>query len=517
MQFLGFCVGGEEYGVDILRVQEIRSWEPVTRIPNTVSYEIGGINLRGAIVPIIDLREKFGLSQFNYTPTTVVIVLQVGHRKMGIVVDSVSNVIEVDKQDIQAAPAVGSKVKVEYISGLISVNQRMVVLLNTDTLLALEALYEKIRQKQVRFNASGWKDKFNFYKKMSLLQKMGLAGLTLILPALLLMYFLYTERQHDIGFAEKEILGVTYLQPVKSLQVALIKHAGQRLGVLESSQVDDRIQELATMEIDIDRMIADIDQVDKKYGHILKTAGLWGKIKQQWAALQKQQTELSRQQIHGQHEKLLQEILDLMVWVGNQSNLILDPDLDSYYLMDLEVLQFPKLVQAIGQARDYRLEMMNSVGQAQPRMIQLMIAKQNVEQLSNSVLQDYKTAMLENPRLKSVFERDGQLLQQNIEQFVQQISITGENLDTKLSTASLHQLADNNLDLTSELYDKTAEQLKALLKNRITTLQAGLHAMLGFVSLTIIIAIFIFWRLTRYFHRQMDTVTIVDPVIRTIV
>jgi purine-binding chemotaxis protein CheW len=96
------------------------------------------INLRGSIIPIIDLREKFGSSRVEYTPTTVVIVLQVGPRIIGVVVDSVSNVINVDKRSIQKKPEVGVQMNLEYISGLISVNNRMVVLLNIDTLLKLD-------------------------------------------------------------------------------------------------------------------------------------------------------------------------------------------------------------------------------------------------------------------------------------------------------------------------------------------------------------------------------------------
>jgi purine-binding chemotaxis protein CheW len=138
IQFLGFCVGDEEYGIDIHRVQEIRGWEPVTRIPNAPAYEKGVINLRGSIIPIIDLREKFGSSRVEYTPTTVVIVLQVGPRIIGVVVDSVSNVINVDKRSIQKKPEVGVQMNLEYISGLILANNRMVVLLNIDTLLKLD-------------------------------------------------------------------------------------------------------------------------------------------------------------------------------------------------------------------------------------------------------------------------------------------------------------------------------------------------------------------------------------------
>ncbi len=144
VQFLSFTLGKEEYGVDILRVQEIRSWEPVSRIPNVPSYEKGVVNLRGAIVPIIDLRDRFQLGHSQYTPLTVVVVLQahIGEkiRVMGVVVDTVSDVIDVDKKSIQSSPNFGAKVSTEFIRGLVSINQRMVMLLDVDQLLKLDGV-----------------------------------------------------------------------------------------------------------------------------------------------------------------------------------------------------------------------------------------------------------------------------------------------------------------------------------------------------------------------------------------
>lgn len=141
---MSFTLGKEEYGVDILRVQEIRSWEPVSRIPNVPAYEKGVVNLRGAIVPIIDLRERFDLGHSQYTPLTVVVVLQakVGEktRVMGVVVDAVSDVIDVEKKSIQSSPNFGAKVSTEFINGLVSVNQRMVMLLDVDKLLKLDGV-----------------------------------------------------------------------------------------------------------------------------------------------------------------------------------------------------------------------------------------------------------------------------------------------------------------------------------------------------------------------------------------
>ncbi len=138
-QFLTFILGDEEYGVDILRVREIRGWEPVSRIPNVPAYEKGVINLRGAIVPIVDLRERFGLSSADYTPLTVVIVLQLHQedRKpiVGFVVDQVSDVVNVNGSMTHPSPEFGVGLNTRFLRGLATVGSRMVMLLDPDKVM----------------------------------------------------------------------------------------------------------------------------------------------------------------------------------------------------------------------------------------------------------------------------------------------------------------------------------------------------------------------------------------------
>lgn len=143
-QFLTFIMAGEEYGVDILTVQEIRGWESVTPIPNSPPHVKGVINLRGTIVPIIDLRLRFGLDNVDYGPMTVVIVMKVesarGKRIMGIVVDAVSDVYSLSIQDVRGAPDLGDHVNTSYIKGLVSVDGKMVILLDINELLGSDNL-----------------------------------------------------------------------------------------------------------------------------------------------------------------------------------------------------------------------------------------------------------------------------------------------------------------------------------------------------------------------------------------
>jgi len=138
-QYLTFILAGEEYGVDILRVQEIKGWDSVTPIPNAPAYIKGVINIRGTIVPVIDLRLRFNLEALEYGLMTVMIVLKVfngdKHRIMGVVVDAVSDVYDITSDQIRPTPDFGAGVNVEYLKGLATVNSKMVILLDIDNLL----------------------------------------------------------------------------------------------------------------------------------------------------------------------------------------------------------------------------------------------------------------------------------------------------------------------------------------------------------------------------------------------
>ena len=133
-QFLTFNLGEELYGVDILRVQEIKGYTAVTKIPNTPAYIKGVLNLSGTIVPIIELRTKFGMPTIDYTTFTVIIVVVVRDKVMGLVVDSVSDVLNIDKKDIQSPPQFGAKVDVTFINGIGKSGDKLIALLDMDRL-----------------------------------------------------------------------------------------------------------------------------------------------------------------------------------------------------------------------------------------------------------------------------------------------------------------------------------------------------------------------------------------------
>lgn len=141
-QYLTFMLNGEEYGVEILRVQGIQGWDTVTPIPSSPNYVLGVMNLRGAIVPIIDLRKRFDMESIEFGPTTVIIVVRVENgdkeRTIGMVVDAVSEVYRVDEQAVQAMPDFGGAVRADFIKGLSTVDDKMLILLDIDKLLSIK-------------------------------------------------------------------------------------------------------------------------------------------------------------------------------------------------------------------------------------------------------------------------------------------------------------------------------------------------------------------------------------------
>lgn len=143
-QVLTFALAGETYGVDILKVREIRGWSSVTRIPQSAPDVLGVLNLRGAIVPIVDLRARFSLEAAERTPATVIIVLTVAGRNrprdIGIVVDSVSDVADLTAANIKEAPELGSRMSSECLLGLACIATGLVLLLNSDRLVDAEAM-----------------------------------------------------------------------------------------------------------------------------------------------------------------------------------------------------------------------------------------------------------------------------------------------------------------------------------------------------------------------------------------
>ncbi len=139
-QFLTFRVGKEEYGIELMSIREIKGWAATTKLPNSPSFMKGVIDLRGIIIPIFDLKNRFHMGETNPTEKNVVIIAAIGSKLIGILVDAVSDILNVQQNKISSANNVESKIDQDFIDGLISVNEKMVKVLNVENIFDDETI-----------------------------------------------------------------------------------------------------------------------------------------------------------------------------------------------------------------------------------------------------------------------------------------------------------------------------------------------------------------------------------------
>lgn len=139
-KYLTFVLNHEEYGLEILKVREIIGLMEITPVPQTPAFIKGIINLRGKVIPVIDLRLKFGMPEAEYTKETCIIVVNIDNRLMGIIVDTVSEVLDINAKDIEPAPSLGSSIKTDFILGMGKIKGKVKILLGIDKVLSLEEL-----------------------------------------------------------------------------------------------------------------------------------------------------------------------------------------------------------------------------------------------------------------------------------------------------------------------------------------------------------------------------------------
>lgn len=153
-QFLTFHVGGEEYGVELMAVREIKGWTKTTRLPNSPQFMKGVINLRGSVIPIFDLRSRFQMGETEPTEKNAVIILHVGSRLIGVLVDAVSDILNAGVDQIRPAPKVESKIDAAFVSGLIAIDDKMVVIIDAEKIFDMGTLLqaEKVSKKEMDKN-----------------------------------------------------------------------------------------------------------------------------------------------------------------------------------------------------------------------------------------------------------------------------------------------------------------------------------------------------------------------------
>ncbi len=368
-----------------------------------------------------------------------------------------------------------------------------------------EALYDKIRQKKVSLEPTFW-EKINFVKGMSLGKKIASTALLLLLPAFILMGLLVNEKNISIDFAKKEIDGVNYLFPLKKVLIHTAQHRGMVNSYLKAGKTGN-ISSITQQQKTIAEDLVAVDRIEEQLGASLKSGALWNEIKQDWVVLEGKALQLTAKQSFVQHSALIQKIQDLFVHIGDSSNLILDPDLDSFYLMDLAVNRLPQLIEKLGALRGYSSGVVADGVVTNNQRLNLSIKLNSIEELLRATIQDIDASLSDNASLKPMFSEHRQQVKTDINRYLQ--TIRNNVIDAETSKFSAQQIFDQGtaaIKPSIALYDTVAPNLIQLLENRVSGFNQSKYISLGLLSVLITMAAFIGWLLIRYITGSINKI-----------
>ena len=361
-----------------------------------------------------------------------------------------------------------------------------------------EAFYDKIRQKKATFRPTGVWDKINFIKGMSLGKKIASTALLLLLPAFILMALLVKEKNIAIDFSQKEIEGVNYLTPLKKVLIHTAQHRGLVNSYLKAGKTGNTSSITQQQKILAEDFVA-VESVEKQLGVSLDSSVSWNEIKQEWSGLESQAIHLTAEQSFARHSVLIQKIQDLFIHIGDTSNLILDPDLDSFYLMDLVVNKLPQLIEQLGSLRGYSSGVVAEGMVTNNQRLNLAVKTNSIGVLLNTTLQNIDTAVAENASLKPKLYGLKQSIKTDVNRYLETIRENVIDAETsKLSAQQIFIEGTEAIKPTIALFDTASPNLKQLLENRISGFNQGKYISLGLLLVLIAIVALIGWLLVRY-------------------
>ncbi|HHW78881.1 MAG TPA: HAMP domain-containing protein, partial [Xanthomonadaceae bacterium] len=332
----------------------------------------------------------------------------------------------------------------------------------------------------------------NILNRLKIWQKLALLAAALGMPIALLTYLLVAEKNLAIDFAHQEIRGVQYLQPVRALLQHLAEHRGMSNAYL-SGDASFR-EKITAKQSQLAEDLKAVDTVDTQYGGFLNSADSWQAIKVDWQNLGASVFNLTAPDSFARHTALIEKLLDLTIHVGIASNLVLDPDPDSYYLMDIVVDRLPFVVENLGQLRGMAAGIVarrRISGDDQIRLAKLL---GQLEMMREGVQSSLELAFKSNGSLKSILEARQDAFAASAGAFLAVVEplARSEEVDAALSPSEIFATGTRAIEAGFGLYDATAPALVELLQNRVADLNekkfTALGGVLGSVALILLFA-----------------------------
>ena len=344
-------------------------------------------------------------------------------------------------------------------------------------------------------------------------RKFGLIALLFGLPLGLAMFFLVSELNHRIAFSAKEQLGTEYLRPLQRFSADLRERRGQ---IWSRANQKDASLDLSRVDIRLQDDVVAIDVVDRNLGQILRTSPLWLQIKNEWRSLGENRSEISPIDPTNPHTKLINSVLDLMSHVGDRSNLILDPDLDSYYLMDLSVNLLPQAAEQIGQARGYYSGLLGRKSADVLDNLQLQYLSRTIKLQRESIIRHFEVAINEttDASLSKVLRPELDRCIQATNRFLESLDALPKRAESRVSPDDVWQLGTDALAEHETLYLQTSATLDRLLQTRVSTLA---NRRMIVVVLTLLCSLLVAYLFVGFYLAVMQTVSQLDEATQRLV
>lgn len=362
-----------------------------------------------------------------------------------------------------------------------------------------ELLYEQVRLKKTEIRTVSLSDRLNFIRRLAVGKKIALLMLLLILPSLLLIKMFVDEKNVNIDFAKQELKGLEYITPLKQLLAEIVRHRSLVSGNTHENPLNNQA---------IDDIFNVIDTLESRYGQEFASAGKWQKIKQDWAAIRQMPISVTQDNNVLQHGKLIEQIGELLVHVSDRSNLTLDPEADTYYMMMLISVRLPEFIDYTSEFSSVNVNNAAKGGELNEKAkTQIAILDQRIRNRYKKIIHDINAVYEANPDLKpQILEKEAVFSKAvtAMLDLVQQEIAAGKTLS--ISTERVAAQGEGTLEAVNNLYGQMNSLLKLRLEARIANLQSSIRVQLGAVLLTLILVSILGFLIAKYLVSNLKEV-----------
>lgn len=359
-------------------------------------------------------------------------------------------------------------------------------------IMEAEKLYQQINMGRASLDSNGMLHKLNFFRNLSVANKFLSILIAMLVPIIVLTYLYVANVNDSIAFSAKERLGVEYVKPLRHLQQFMAQHRGLNNALKNGAAVEAKI---AAVKEKLVEAVADMDEVNNRLGEALKTDDQWQSLKDKWLKLESETASLEAADSFQRHSALIEEIHALISRAGDTSNLILDPDLDSFYLMDAVIVKLPVLLNEMGIVRGKGSGIIGSGSMTNDQRTDMLILQKIMLEHYKGASQSIRTSFENNPVVKAAMQKELDAFVAANEKFIGTVEgLLNASWDLTSMDATAY-FAEGTKAISSgfALFDASAENLDILLEKRVSGMKNERFVSLVIIISIVIIVLFVTW------------------------